>query len=155
MMGCIRRLLVAISGRQMRATLAVLMILALFVGCNRTKARLSKPPDFPETAHWPALDDLSMSRNGIEKLIRSVAIGSYPAVRGYLTSDEFRQMVANFENEPIPKKYATPEREAAKARAVEILRKLIADANGATNEDIATGAQALSEAILDVHKIPD
>jgi len=117
----------------MRARFALLMVitLALVVGCNRTKARLSKPPDIPETANWPALDALSLSREGMERLVRSVSQGHFAATREHLTSDRFRQVATAFAEQPIPEEFATPARQAAKANADKILQQLISDANKA------------------------
>jgi len=100
----------------------MVITLALVVGCNRTKARLSKPPDILETANWPALDALSLSREGMERLVRSVSQGHFAATREHLTSDRFRQVATAFAEQPIPEEFATPARQAAKANADKILQ---------------------------------
>ena len=149
-----------------RIFLVILVILTPIIGCNRAKSRMTRRPVVSEKAHWPALDafvetqaepsQVGPPQSPREKLLRSVGMNSFDVVRDYVTTEEFAQLVADLEGEPIPDEYATPEREQLKARTVELLRQLIADAEeGASDEEIAADVDAFSKTIVELRTISD
>jgi len=144
---------------KLRFWMAVALVVSLWgtAGCgNRNAARLSRPPDLAKEAHWAELDNLSRTREGMEILIRTVAYGDFATARHHLTSDDFKRRVAEFENEPIPEKYRTAEREAAKVTAVQVLRQLIADAEAnQANSIIKSGDDGAVAALNEFHRIDE
>ena len=139
----------------MRCLFAFWFLVAL-VGCDSPASRLSQPPDIPERAHWPALDGLTLQREGMEFLIRSVGYGEFSAARSHLTGEPFGQLVSAFAAEAIPGKYASAEREVLKSQAVESLYKLISAAKeGAPDEELKTETYALTEALQELQKMSE
>ncbi len=139
----------------MRCLFAFWFLVAL-AGCDSPASRLSQPPDVPERAHWPALDGLTLQREGMEFLMRNVGYGEFPAARSHLTGEPFGQLVSAFEAEPIPGKYASAEREVLKSQVVESLQNLISAAReGAPDEEIKAGTYALTEALQELQEISE
>ena len=100
-------------------------LLALFVaglvGCSGPAGLHQDATEYPT---WPALEKF----RGQELMMpigTSIGRGDWDAVRALVVEDGFRAAVEEFTSTPIPQRWATPERMAAKDKTAADLKALI------------------------------
>jgi hypothetical protein len=124
-----------------------------FVGCgNSEQAKLSKPTESPT---WDALKGLQTAE-GMMGISLNVSMGNLQGVRDHVQTPKFQELVTKFAAEPIPAKFKTPEREAAKAELDKHFQALIEGAKGnAADDALKTEAEATMQAFQKVASVPD
>lgn len=116
---------------------AILSTSALFgFGCGQQQQHIkemSKPAWVEETAKWPELEELFHSTDGasMEKLQKAMSprmgggdVDTKQMAKNF-EKPEFQARLNKFAETPVPDKYKTPEREAAKTELVEGFKKLV------------------------------
>jgi hypothetical protein len=75
-------------------------------------------------------------------------MGNIAGVKEAVGKQKFLDAFAKFESEPIPSKWATPEREAARTDIIKHFKALIDGAkSGASDTDLKASAEAANKAI--------
>jgi hypothetical protein len=121
-----------------------MMVLAL-VGCDNSQQKeLGKAP---ETPTWDALTGLTR-RDVLKPIALNASTGNIAGLKEHATSPVFQEAFAKFEKEPIPGKYSTPEREAARTELIKQFKTLIDGAkSGASDADLKAAATAGNSAL--------
>ena len=126
-----------------------LALLALMVcvaaGCETAAQKeLSKGPDVPDYDGLRALNNQEL----LQPILMGAGMGNIAAVKQQAAKPEFVEAFEKFEKEPIPSKYSTPEREAARTDAIKHFKALIEGAkSGASDADLKTSAEAANKAL--------
>jgi len=110
----------------------LLALLALIVaGCDPgTSAR--KKMEGAEAPTWPALQAMT-GQGGMMTVGMSLQVEGPQGAQKAAAAPAFNQLLDNLEKEPIPSKFSTPERNAAKKAYVENLRAI---AKGGSDDEI-------------------
>lgn len=135
----------------LRMAFCSVMVL-LLSGCgNSQQAELSKDPGIPT---WDGLKVMT----GQDVLMPMVmgAQRDIAALKTHVQTPKFQEALTKFEQEPIPAKYATPEREAARTEAIKHFKELIEGAkSGAPDAKLKESALAAHKAVLAVAAKPE
>ncbi|MBL7044951.1 MAG: hypothetical protein ISR77_40365 [Pirellulaceae bacterium] len=92
-------------------------VLLMLAGCGNPAAKMQSQ----ETPNWPALD--ALQQDAIIGIGMGMDMGGPKEAQRATSTPAFKKVVDDFANAPIPSKFATSEREAAKTQLVENLRK--------------------------------
>jgi hypothetical protein len=113
-------------------------------GCNSGNPELTRMPDIPT---WDGLTALNQE-DIMKPLVMGAQMGSDDSVKTHAASPKFQEAFAKFEKEPIPSKYSTPEREAARNEVIKNLKAVIDGANsGASAADLKAAVEAADKAL--------
>ncbi|HEY3963603.1 MAG TPA: hypothetical protein VGM05_03535 [Planctomycetaceae bacterium] len=128
---------------QRLACCSVLVLVA--AGCgNNQEAELSKGPDIPT---WPGLAALKQE-DMLRPIVMGAGRGNLAIVKEQVLTPRFQEAFGKFEAEPIPSKYATPARTAAREEVIKNFKALIEGAkSGASDEDLKAAALAGNKAL--------
>jgi hypothetical protein len=118
--------MVARVGKELPAVVRVYCLLALgaliVAGCD-PGAGARKKMEGPRAPTWPALEALR-GENGMMSVGMSLQMEGPAAAKLAATAPTFKQLLDDFEKQPIPSAFSTTARETAKKDLVETLRKL-------------------------------
>jgi hypothetical protein len=82
-------------------------------------------------------------------------MGNPEGVRTHVQTPKFQELASKFGSEPIPEKFKTPEREAAKAELDKHFKALIDGAKSMSDDQLKTEAQAAMDSFKKVASTPD
>ena len=126
------------------------LVVVLVAGCGDPAAKLqSKTIEIPS---WGALDKLR-SEEVMRPVENPAANNDWAGVKAGLVSDAFKAAVEEFASAPIPSKFATEQRKAAKEEAAKKFQALIeAAGKNAPDAEIKAGYEAAMSAFQEVGK---
>jgi hypothetical protein len=112
------------------------------VGCSNVPAELTKKT---EVVTWPALQALRSPEIGMG-IFRSAQMGDQATLKTTLNDPKVEDLVKKFEEEPIPKQFATKAREDMKSQIVTEYKLLISGGkSGAPFADLKKTAESLTQ----------
>jgi hypothetical protein len=137
----------------MLRTLLLVGGLIVVSGCSNNAAQreMSKPTESPT---WDALKGLQ-TPEGMMGISLNTSMGNPEGVRTHVQTPKFQELASKFGSEPIPEKFKTPEREAAKAELDKHFKALIDGAKSMSDDQLKTEAQAAMDSFKKVASTPD
>jgi hypothetical protein len=124
------------------------MLLALVVvGCGSSQEADLRQGSSPDPATWPGLQAIT-DQALLQPIVMGAGMGDFAGVKQAASDPKFQEAATKFETDPIPGKFKTPEREAAKTEAVKHVKALIEGAKGtASDEELKASVDGLNKAI--------
>lgn len=98
------------------------LLALMIVGCDGSASQRSRM-EGKQAPNWPALQAMK-DQGGLMTVGMSLQMQGPQAAKAAAAAPQFKQLLDNFEKEPIPSEFSTPARETAKKDVVESLRKL-------------------------------
>lgn len=121
-----------------------LMCAACLTGCGGVPSEMTKKN---EVVTWPALEALRAPEFGMG-IIRSTQTGDYATLKTTLSDPKTEEVVKKFEDEPIPKQFASKAREEAKADVVKEYKLLISGGkSGAPMPELKKSVDAITQGL--------
>jgi hypothetical protein len=115
---------------------------AALIGCNNGTAELSKKS---EVVTWPTLQALRSPEVGMG-IFRSAQMGDQATLKATLNDPKIEELVKKFEEEAIPRQFASKARDEAKAQVVTEYKLLISSGkSGASFEELKRIADSLTQ----------
>jgi len=120
-------------------------VIVALVGCGGDEAaQLAKGTDAPK---WPSLDALTETETWFPIKMNS-DMGNFTELRKAVDNPDFIKKFEQFEKDPIPSKYSTPEREEAHKDMIKHYRALIDGAkSGAPDADLKAHVDGFAAAL--------
>ncbi len=97
------------------------VIFLALAGCNGGPAEQNAAPEVPT---WDGLKALNQE-SVMKPLMMPAQMGNAAAVKQHVDRPEFKEAFAKFESDPIPSKFKTAEREAARDEVIKSIKALI------------------------------
>ena len=116
-------------------------------GCDNSETVALQKGSGPEIITWDSLKTIQ-SRDIMMGVAMNSGMGNFDGLKKHVQEPKFVDAVTAFENEPIPSKYATPDREAARTELINNLQGLIEDAKAnAANDQLKAKADAIQTSL--------
>ncbi len=128
--------------RTLRYATSLLLCCVALIGCSNGTADLSKKS---EVVTWPALQALRSPEVGMG-IFRSAQMGDQATLKATLNDPKIEELVKKFEEEAIPRQFASKARDEAKAQVVSEYKLLISSGkSGAAFEELKKIADSLTQ----------
>lgn len=119
-------------------------------GCGNSETDALRKGDGPTVVTWDALAALQ-APEVMMGVGMNAEMGNFEGLKAHVKDPKFVDTVAAFEKEPIPSKYSSPEREAARKELIDHLNGLIEAAkSNAPGEQLKAKADAVKTSLRKV-----
>jgi hypothetical protein len=118
------------------------LLCACLIGCGGAPKELTTPT---KVVTWPAMAELKSPEVGMG-VFRSIQMGDTATLQATLNDNKIEEAVKKFEQEPIPKQFASKAREDLKAEVVKDYKALISGGkSGASFDDLKKTATSIQQ----------